>query len=425
MRIVAISDIDVGDRQRTAMKPAEVEKLRESILRSGLIHPLLVNTNGADRLSLIAGERRLTAISAITEPYVHGSEIIQPGFVPVTEASELSEVARKELELDENLLREDLSWKDRARAIADLHGLREAERGEQSVRATAEEIAATTGRPLSSMQSEVSRSLFVAQHLNNPKVAKASSLKDAQNILSREFEAIVNNDLRSAIGDKTEHTLLEGSCIELLQTLDEAQFDCILTDPPYGMGADSFGDAHNTHHYKDDRETALDIAEVIFFHGFRLCKPQAHLYMFCDINLFHELRSLAEQSGWHTFRTPLIWTKGGGMGVDPWPQRGFRRSYECILYAERGGKPYNKFLSDVIEVPSIADPSHPAAKPVELFRRLLERSCLPGDSVLDPCAGTGTIFPAANALRVRAVGIEFDSTYAAIASARRFEGEQK
>jgi site-specific DNA-methyltransferase (adenine-specific) len=54
---------------------------------------------------------------------------------------------------------------------------------------------------------------------------------------------------------------------------------------------------------------------------------------------------------------------------------------------------------------------HGAQKPVELFRNLLARSCRPGDTVLDPFAGSGTIFPAAHDLKVLATGIEMEPQY--------------
>jgi site-specific DNA-methyltransferase (adenine-specific) len=428
MQVVRTDNIIVKDRQRTVIKPAELERLRESITRNGLIHPILV-TSIDGVLYLVAGERRLRAVEVFTEPYVHGDELIEPGYVPVTLQDDLDDIDRQEIELDENILREDLSWQDRARAIAALHKLRQAqfdaaETGEkQTITDTASEIAATTGANPSTLANEVSRSLLIADQLSNPKIASAKNLKDAVNIASRDFEAVIYQDLHTQMGSKSDHEILHGDCIPILQEMQpEILFDCILTDPPYGMGADNFGDVGQVHHYKDDRETALSIASCIFEQGFRLTKPLAHLYMFCDISLFEDLCLNASLAGWQVFRTPLIWHKTSSMGHDPWPQRGFRRSYETILYAAKGGKPYNRFLNDVIPVPNISDPHHPAAKPVELYRLLLDRSCMPGDKVLDPCCGTGPIFEASNILRLSATGIEFDEIYFQLASVRRYEG---
>jgi len=63
---------------------------------------------------------------------------------------------------------------------------------------------------------------------------------------------------------------------------------------------------------------------------------------------------------------------------------------------------------------------HAAQKPVALFRDLLSRSARPGDTVLDPFCGTGSILEAAHDLKVKATGIENDPTSYGIA-ARRLE----
>jgi DNA modification methylase len=64
---------------------------------------------------------------------------------------------------------------------------------------------------------------------------------------------------------------------------------------------------------------------------------------------------------------------------------------------------------------------HGAQKPVSLYSDLLKRSTRPGDRVLDPFCGTGTIFPAAHPLKVAATGIELEPAYYGI-GVKRIEG---
>ncbi len=79
-----------------------------------------------------------------------------------------------------------------------------------------------------------------------------------------------------------------------------------------------------------------------------------------------------------------------------------------ILYAIKGERYAKRLAPDVITAHSDPNLNHPAQKPVKLLVDLLSRSCGAGDLVLDPFAGSGSIFPAAHELKVRATGIEVD-----------------
>jgi DNA methylase len=54
---------------------------------------------------------------------------------------------------------------------------------------------------------------------------------------------------------------------------------------------------------------------------------------------------------------------------------------------------------------------HPAPFPVELARRCIRLSAWPGETVLDPFAGTGTTLLAARQLGRRAIGVEVSEAY--------------
>ena len=116
-------------------------------------------------------------------------------------------------------------------------------------------------------------------------------------------------------------------------------------------------------------------------------------------------------SRWLCQRTPIIWYKGS-VGHNPIPAIGFRRSYECILFAYKGNKPCKGLVDDVISIRPDFEQTHAASKPVELYQKLLSRTCVIGDRVLDPCCGSGTIFPAATGLSLKATGIELNERFA-------------
>jgi len=65
---------------------------------------------------------------------------------------------------------------------------------------------------------------------------------------------------------------------------------------------------------------------------------------------------------------------------------------------------------------------HPAVMPLELAARAIRLSTWPGETVLDPFAGTGTTLLAARQLGRRAVGIELSERYCELAAKRLAQG---
>ena len=57
-------------------------------------------------------------------------------------------------------------------------------------------------------------------------------------------------------------------------------------------------------------------------------------------------------------------------------------------------------------------------KPVELLSYFVEKSSLPGETVLDPYMGSGSTLVAARMLGRRAIGIEIEERYCEIAANR-------
>ncbi len=419
MKHLPLSTITIPpSRQRQEFEPKALLELQESILRIGLMHPIVIRDGG----QLVAGERRLRAITdiyALGDTFRCNNEAVPEGMVPCVTLGDLSPLEAMEAELDENLKRKDLTWQETATAISKLHDLRSAqarERGEvQKISDTALELE---GRRDGDYLEKTRQAIIVSRHLDNPDVAKAKDTKEAFKILKRAEEARNNAALGATVGltfSSADHTLLLGDCLTWMKQMPVNQFDVICTDPPYGMGADSFGDGAGrltgiTHEYRDSEESFRKLlADAAFLFG-RVAKAQAHLYLCCDIDQFFWLRDLFNGYGWKTFRTPLINVKSGG-GRVPLPEHGPRRCYETILYAFRGDNRTRAIYPDVITTAADDNLGHGAQKPVGMYADLLRRSCLPGDSVLDPFAGTGPIFPAAHELKVRATGIELNPAY--------------
>lgn len=436
MKPYALDQIIIPEgRQRQEFDPRAMEELRTSIDGGRLLHAPVVREEAGQPV-LVAGERRLRAIRDI---FALGGSFefdgqqynAQIGLVPTVTLGELSELEAEEAELDENLRRKDLTWQEHSQATRKLHLLRAKQKLltaspfedlpqtiAETTRELNPELANVPAGELGYHAEQVRREVIVAKHLDNPDVAKAKSLDEAWKVLKKSEKSMENIALAAKVGATFTaelHQAYHSNCLDWMDQaiMDGKEFDVILTDPPYGMGADSFGDggkALPTHQYKDNYETWLPLMEAWTKRSFLLAKPQAHAYVFCDIDRFHELKLMMQLAGWYVFRTPIIDFKEGS-GRVPLPDRGPRRCWEMVLYAIKGNKPVTNIYPDVIQCRADENMTHGAQKPVALYQNLLMRSVRPGDTVLDTFAGSGTIFPAAHAMQCIATGIEMNPEY--------------
>lgn len=445
MRFIALDKIVIKpDRQRQEFDPQALQDLVSSIETLGVLHPPVLRSE-AGQWVLVAGERRMKAMAQIWElggSFTCDNEDVPEGCIPFSNLGELSLLDAEEAELDENLKRKDLTWQEHAAAVAKLHRLRGAQKVAaastapyaespqapvaQSYAETAQEIL---GKSDGGYQDQIRKEILVSRHLDNPAVAKAKSADEAFKILKKQEESAKNVELARTVGasfNADAHTLLNINCLEFMASCadgpEEKKFDVILTDPPYGMGADQFGDAGGKltgieHRYDDSPEAWRDLMGLWTDLSYKVAKAQAHAYVFCDIDMFHELKAMMQKAGWYVFRTPFINHKMNS-GRVPLPDQGPRRQYEIILYAIKGKKQTTHIYPDVISTSADENFSHGAQKPVALYQNLLQRSVRPGDRVLDTFAGSGTIFEAANGFKCSATGTELNPEYYGMCLAR-------
>jgi len=438
MKLIKLASLIIPEnRQRQVFEAQAMEELRTSLETIGLMHAVVVRDT-SEGPTLVAGERRTKAIEDL---WMLGGKLkfdgqeIPEGFLPTVTLGDLSPLEAEEAELDENLRRKDLTWQEHAAAVEKLHKLRQAQKADyQATRHLLDEdpltpeesrphtVADTAkelhGRSDGYYQDTVRKELIVAQHLSNPEVAKAKNVDEAFKVLKRSEASAANIALAAKVGATFTaelHRAFNTKCVEWMRASPAGYFDVILTDPPYGMGADSFSDGGGkltgiTHQYDDSHEAWKTLMAAWCPESFRVAKPEAHAYVFCDIDRFHELKVLMQAAGWYVFRTPLIDYKTDS-GRVPLPDRGPRRQWEMVLYAIKGNKTVTHIYPDVIPCQADSNMTHGAQKPVALYTNLLKRSVKPGDRVLDSFSGSGTIFQACHEMQCEATGLEENPEY--------------
>lgn len=398
-------------RQRQVINKDLIRELAFSIMKHGLLHPLVVRYNEEGNRTLVAGYRRYLALCHLRdggESYPFNDQHVEIGDYPFVLLTEMDEISAREAELEENIRRVDLTWQEKTQAIADLHAFRASQNPGQTKQETAKEAEISPAA--------VTRATVVAPFLHQPSVKEAVSERAAYNIVLRQSEDVFLTELNKFT--RVPHRLYVGDFREVMDRLPPA--DCICCDPPYGMDAAEFGDAASvSHQYDDNPERVARLLQDFAALSHRLAKPKSHLYLFCQPQWFWRIGEwlALSEARWWIWQTPLIWYKGSS-GHSPHPDHGPRRSYEFILYAIRGEKHINQTFLDVKTFAAPDSKRHAAEKPVQLYADLLRNSVRPGDIVLDPFCGSGTIFPAANLTNTTAYGVELDPEMAKIAEAR-------
>lgn len=208
--------------------------------------------------------------------------------------------------------------------------------------------------------------------------------------------------------------------MELLPTIEPA--DLLLVDPPYGVGWQGRRrTATEKHAVLLGDDGTFNLAEMLMLMRKALRRGR-HAYIFGVT----ELPEGAPFGG----NSVLIWDKmllGTGDLTSPWGQ-----SYEPILFAVQEISAANRAKGYGAQAARLRKQSvlrfqrkhsaqtnrHPTEKPVPLLRVLIESSSTMGETVLDPCAGSGSTLVAAILAGRKAVGIELDPKFIPIAIER-------
>jgi hypothetical protein len=144
----------------------------------GLINPIVVR-QVEDRMVLVAGERRLRAVLELDLPDV-----------PFRLFDDLPKAEAEIVELEENVKRKELGWKDHVRAVGRIHELyRQANGGKWTNERTANAISLD--------KSHVGKILAVYEALDGGRITKADSIEQAYNTIQRFAE----RKAESIVGD--------------------------------------------------------------------------------------------------------------------------------------------------------------------------------------------------------------------------------
>lgn len=236
-------------------------------------------------------------------------------------------------------------------------------------------------------------------------------------------------------------TIYNADCLQKLKDLSSNSVDLVICDLPFGcLATKEKGDGEREGCTWDNK---IDL--VSFWKEIRRIRRDEHTptLHFCSARYGFDLW----ESNKAEFRYDLVWTKPNAVGFLSANKKPMS-AHELIYVFSKKGAYYNRVdisgnfpaggggrssanflpISDIPNTSTTVEGKrcvkswiycsnkkekggHPTAKPIELYKFLIERYCPPGGTVLDPTFGSGNSGLAARELKRNYIGIEKDTTF--------------
>ncbi len=252
---------------------------------------------------------------------------------------------------------------------------------------------------------------------------------------------------KALLGSLPLNKIVQGDCIDVMNSLPEKSVDVIFADPPYNMQLkETLSRPDNSKvdgvHDAWDKFSSFSAYDEFTYRWLaaakRVLKDTGTIWVIGSYhNIFRVGNALQNLEYW--VLNDIIWRK-----TNPMPNfRGtrFTNAHETLIWAaksaDKGGYTFNydamKAMNDDTQMRSDwtlpicsgkerlksgDKKAHATQKPESLLYRVLMSSTKPGDVVLDPFFGTGTTGAVAKKLGRNYVGIERETDYIQVATKR-------
>lgn len=425
-RSIPLTSITIAaDRQRQDLN--DIEELAESIRNIGQINPIVVTPD----LVLVAGERRYRAHVMLGMTHI---------LAQLT--TDLDEISLELVELEENVKRRSLGWREEAAAVARIHTLL-SEREEDW-------DATKTAASLAMAEPTVRRYLLVQRYIDqgDELVTKADTLTVAGNIARRREERALASSLEevdTAISDMftkpisvnklpakaaapqrksdpsepelpmadPEQAAMPFYNIDFAEFVAEYEgpkFNFLHCDFPYGINFDKHaGGATGTFGGYSDTVDAFEHCMSALAHlTEQHVSESAHIMFWFSarMDLLAPVHERLGDMGWKMNPVPLIWHRSDNSGILPDPQRGPRQVYETCIFGSRGDRKIIQAVSNLYACPKSKE-IHASEKPVPMLRHFYRMFVDDTTVMLDPTMGSGNAVIAAQDAGAKSVlGLE-------------------
>ena len=436
---IPLMDIALGDRARKEYH--NLGALAEDIKEKGLIHPIAVQRtegvppyNGNPPYLLLAGGRRYSACLSIQLPTIPCR--IYP--------SSLTDIDRREIELMENISREDMTWVERTQLREMIHQLKVEQLGEAKGSSLIGHSASDTAQLLNTSNATLSRDLKLARALReHPELHQAKNASEALKALERiekRAEATritrkVDQAIADGGGEQYQLSLINGYILEDffegIKPVPDKSAHLIEIDPPYGMDLHKnkrkstiIFDEQLGHYNEIAAEEYPLFLRRLFHECSRVLHPRGWLICWTSYQWLHLVTRLLRNEGYFTGNVPAFWIKPQGQTNHPNIYLG--SSVEAFVYARRNAETVlyqpgrlNTFVYTGVHQDK---KTHPTERPVELLCDVIKTFIPSNSNILIPFLGSGNTLLAASNMGCTAYGFELSEAYRSSFIARVHQG---
>jgi len=199
--------------------------------------------------------------------------------------------------------------------------------------------------------------------------------------------------------------LNHSDCIAQLASMEDNSVDLTITDIPY----DCVNRASNGLRNLDKGDADPLNFDLTLFCNELYRVTKGSVYIFCSYHQTNEMRKVFEQLKCSI--RYCIWEK-----TNPSPMNGqhiWLSSIESCMFIKKPGGTFNEHCKSAVWRDSVerSIKGHPTPKPVLLLKRLIEASSNEGDTVFDPCMGSGSTGLACKMTNRNFIGSDINKDY--------------
>jgi DNA modification methylase len=231
--------------------------------------------------------------------------------------------------------------------------------------------------------------------------------------LARSSGADMANSI-ALVTDKSQQIIVHGDCAALLQPKRASHFDVMITDPPYSEHVHRNATSQSPGRGARKRDMGFASLTEDLLH--RICDYAAAVrrwsVVYSDVEGHSAWREVMQEAG-ATYIRPMAWVRWSMPQLSgDRPPQGFEL-VTCYWGAGKGRKSWNGpgNLTHLAHKCLRGEGKHKAEKPLDQCLDLVSWFSEPGERVLDPCAGHGTIGLACRILGREYEGWEIDSEW--------------